>query len=199
MLFDLCYRFELDVYVLNGFTRAGWYSTIREEVTLPDNIRKIVDNRAVLYEAKNLLTQLDKLSAALNLIQGDTCSLAEAYGCWLEFCEDMEVPSQTKAALKRRFDMACTPAHILALLTSDDEHAKLVDEEMKTELRAWLEDRGLLAAFAHFEVQDEDAFPRHAFGSVRTKMLQAKFWRWVIQTSAQITEPVRAILELILI
>ena len=71
-----------------------------------------------------------------------------------------------------------------------------VTQTTKEQLYAWLDDRGLLAPFAAYEVQDEATFPRNAFGPLRTKMLPAVFWRWVQHSAGDMTDPVRDLLAL---
>lgn len=134
------------------------YTDIRDAIDVPPKIKSFLDNRAILLEAKDLFQQLEKVSTALNKLQGNFCSLADACAEWVNLLNDASLSDNLKQSLRIRFDKAMTPAHFLALLTSNDEEKVLmVTPSMKSKIRDWLSmsnnDLDLMAAFAAYEVR----------------------------------------------
>ena len=45
------------------------YTKIRDETSMADEIKHLVDNRLLLHEAKNLTAQLEEVEEAMNTLQ----------------------------------------------------------------------------------------------------------------------------------
>jgi hypothetical protein len=83
---------------------------------IPANIGKIIDNIGLLREANHLLDQMKIFGSSLDTLQGDSCHLSDAVHIWLSLLKNPEL-STYRVAIKKRFEEAIGPFHILAYMT----------------------------------------------------------------------------------
>ena len=87
----------------------------QNEEEIEPRIRTIINNIGLFNEVKSLVEQLSPIAQALDKLQSDKSSIADACE---EFCglQANPVLEPYKDTVKRRFDQAMTPSHFLANL-----------------------------------------------------------------------------------
>lgn len=87
--------------------------TAQHEDLIEQRIRNLINNIGLYREAKNLLDNLTPVASALDRLQSDTTSIADACDTWLGLLrEDCLQPHIAK--VQKRFKQAITPTHFLA-------------------------------------------------------------------------------------
>ena len=120
----------------------------------PANIGRIIEKIAIKREAGRLLSQMKKLGIAVDKMQSDSCHLSDAVHIWYSLIKDEEL-SIYYDAIKKRFQDAVQPFHILAYITDHryvDDYKSFIDNDNENSAEQWLEDRnpdflGLLYMF----------------------------------------------------
>ena len=91
--------------------------TICEEhrSAIDNNISSIVNNLGIKRSAEELLQWLKPIAVALDSVQKDSCSIADAVEIWKKLETELALDSRDeKKKFKKRIDMALTPSHLLA-------------------------------------------------------------------------------------
>lgn len=85
----------------------------QNEDIIESRIRNIIYNVGLFSEAKHLHSQLEPIADALNRLQGDATSIADACEVWLSLLSSRSLEPY-KEKVEKRFHQAMTPCHYLA-------------------------------------------------------------------------------------
>lgn len=86
---------------------------VAQNEDIESKIRNIIYNVSLFSEAKHLHSQLEPISVALNRLQGDAISIADACEVWLSLLSSRSLEPY-KEKVEKRFHQAMTPSHYLA-------------------------------------------------------------------------------------
>jgi hypothetical protein len=78
------------------------YLDICDEGLVPQNIKRILDNRQIKEAAIHMQSQLEAVSRSLNLLQADSTNLGEAANTWLMLSSNTALTSELQEAVKQR-------------------------------------------------------------------------------------------------
>ena len=111
-------RWNSQLQCIETFLRNCPYMILiaaKDEDLIEDRIKNLIQNVGLFNEVKSLRQQLSPIADALNKLQGDSATIADACEKWLNLLEvpDLE-PCQNKVL--QRFKQAVNPAHYLANL-----------------------------------------------------------------------------------
>ena len=80
---------------------------------IEQRIQTLINNIALFHEAKHLIETLAPIARALDKLQSDYTSIADACETWISLLQnELLQPHRTK--IQKRFDQAMTPNHFLA-------------------------------------------------------------------------------------
>ena len=102
----------------------------QQQDAIEARIRKIIENVGIARNAKDLLEQLQPIADALNKLQADTTSIADACHIWITLLETECLYPHAKV-LKKRFEDSMTAEHYLAYCL----HPKYIGETLNCEKR----------------------------------------------------------------
>ena len=119
-------------------------------------VARVIDNIAVYRSASSLLAQLKLVSAALQRLQQDSCTLGDGVDVWVNLLETAELEPYGPTILKR-FQQWLTPTHSAAYLTHTRYRGRRLTHDQEEEAERWLsrKDRGFIGPLSWFLIQDE--------------------------------------------
>ena len=128
----------------------------QHEEVIETRIVNIMNNIGLSNQAKYLQDQLEPISIALNTLQSDSSSFADACHSWLKLTKD-ELLHPYKGIVHDRFNQAMTPYHFLAFCSHpkfrgkglDDEHLESVHQLIPSRWQGVLGDLCSLQAETH--------------------------------------------------
>ena len=100
----------------------------QNEELIETRIQKILHNVGLFNEVKNLHTQLHPISAALDKLQSDSATIADACETWLDLLQSTELEPYCET-VDKRFRQAMTPTHYLANLLHPVFRGKKLDSD----------------------------------------------------------------------
>lgn len=131
---------------------------------LDDSIKAKIMNMGIKKNAEDLLLRLKPISIALDRIQKDSCSIAEAVDIWKQLETDLKENNildncKVNKCFKNRYDQALKPVHFLAYLLSPTFQAKNLSTEEKNKATEFVKenfkDTSLMAILLKFVVRSE--------------------------------------------
>ena len=85
----------------------------QNEYLIEQKIRNLVHNVGLINEAKHLQKQLGPISKALDQLQSDTTTIADACEVWCGLLKEDELSPYMKT-VEKCFNQAMTPSHFLS-------------------------------------------------------------------------------------
>ena len=154
---------------------------------MPTNISNLIKNRMLQNEAQIMLTTLDKVTAALNVMQSDSTNIGTAVALWLKLINDLSIPQHVRDSLESRFKGATTAFHLIAYeLTKEEEDHELLQEQSEEALEVMRNVHGdnFIPFFAGYTTKDASLFAASIFNS-NTKQILAptKYWQYAAMKS----------------
>ena len=104
------------------------------------NIRNVVNNLGVKRSAEELLRRLKPIAVALDMVQKDSCIIADAVEIWKHLETELSVALDNRDAKKKftkRLDQALSPCHLLANIVHPKYRGKSLSDA-EYEMR-WIE------------------------------------------------------------
>ena len=153
--------------------------------SIPENIKRILDNRQIKEGAAHLLSQLDIVSQSLNIMQSDSSTLGDAMNSWIMLSSSPVLCDELKVAVNRRMGQAITHHHVLAKMFTNKAGCS-IPSNLKEDAMDHLKDidesfPGILAAY---QIQDTSVFPASAFiDSIKNILDPIKYWQYVMQNT----------------
>lgn len=138
-----------------------------ENDIIPNNISNKIKSASLIQNAKDLKQQLTVVGTALNKLQSECTSFAEAINVWQECLENPHLGTY-KNAIDKRYNEATTSFQHLAYLTdlrfTTIRRKNLNDEEKAIQ---WLQNRNSdwVKYYFAFSIQDEQYYPSTMFSS----------------------------------
>ena len=109
----------------------------KKEDAIDLRIRNLIHNLGLFNEVKNLQKQLAPISSALDRLQSDSSTIADASEIWLDLLQKQDLqPYHTK--VQNRFNQAMTPSHYLANLLHPVYRGKKLQTEHVTSAQDFL-------------------------------------------------------------
>lgn len=156
-------------------------------------IQRLVNDYNLFKQVKVLFQQLQPIATALNNVQGDEATIADACHEWLKLENCPELAPHKELVLKR-MDLAIQPFHYLAFMT-DPKHRndERLSEKQKEIAREWLlsVQPNSFSCLLAYEAGAEP-FPRTF---LQTKDVQAKVW-WKALKNKEMCEFVELMVRL---
>ena len=154
---------------------------------MPTNISSLIKNRMLKNEAESMLATLDKVTAALNVMQSDSTNIGTAVALWLNLINDLSIPQHVRDSLETRFKKATTAFHLIAYeLTKSEEDHDLTQEQSEEALQVMKDIHGdsFMPFFAGYATGDASLFAGSVF-DIKTKQILApiKYWQYAAQKS----------------
>ena len=103
----------------------------KNEDIIDSRIRNLIHNVGLFNEVKNLQKQLQPISSALDHLQSDSSTIADACEIWLNLLQHTDLQSY-QAKVKNRFKQAMTPSHYLSNLLHPVYRGKNLQPVLKT-------------------------------------------------------------------
>lgn len=98
-------------------------------------IRKKVSDFMLKRSAEDLLARLLPIAKALDQMQNDKCTIAEAVDIWKELCGQFRNNKEVEKIVKKRYNQVVTNVHLLANMIHPSLQEKaLCEEEVNTAL-----------------------------------------------------------------
>ena len=127
----------VETYIRN---HAGYsYVANSYEDDMEKNVVKFIRDYNLLKQAKDLLKQLKPVGGALNHLQGDEVSLADACDSWLDLLPDTNLQPY-KREVNSRFGEAIQPMHYFAYILCPQYRGAKLNEEQQEQARQWIAD-----------------------------------------------------------
>ena len=145
----------------------------------------ILNDRQIKRAADHLLEQLNEVAKALNIMQSDHSSLADAMEAWITLTTHDCLSEDLKEAALKRMEKAITPYHAFAKLVSN-KPGKPLPLVWKRKAHDFIGeiDEEFLGLMAAYETGDESHFPPSAFKSSVKKVLEpVKYWKFIYQNT----------------
>ncbi|XP_066983751.1 uncharacterized protein [Macrobrachium rosenbergii] len=117
----------LKIYIKNWPVLMTIWEVDREQIDV--RVREMVSNLTLKRSAENLLARLEPIAVALDIVQNDKCTIAEAVNIWKELITTLCNDRDAVTAAKKRFDQVITQAHLLANLIHPSFQGKLLSAE----------------------------------------------------------------------
>ena len=148
-------------------------------------VARVIDNIAGYRNATSLLAQLKLVSAALQRLQQDSCTLGDGVNVWINLLETAELEPYRPIILKR-FQQWLTPTHSAAYLTHTRYKGRGLAHDQEEEAQKWLaeKDRSFLAPLSWFLIEDEK-LPQSMFVDEVVKALEPDAWWRLIEKKQQ--------------
>lgn len=146
------------------------------------SIKKLINNRGLVTQAKSMGTQLKKISGVLNQFQDDTKNLSDCILGWLTLLNDKEIMDEVRDSIKSRLEETATVHHIIAYLTDHrkDETWPVLPVALGTKGRQeFIDNGGQVDILAAYEVKDTTIFPEMVFDRRLKSLHPKKFWEWM--------------------
>ncbi len=119
----------LKMYVKNWPTLMKICEADREKIDV--KVREKVANLSLKRSAEDLLGRLEPIAVALDKVQSDKCTIAEAVDIWKGLLTALSNDKDAKNAVKKRYNQVITQAHLLANLIHPSLQGKALSEEVK--------------------------------------------------------------------
>lgn len=162
-----------------------FYSMISAQYddVVEQRIRNIINNVGVYREAKNLLEQLSPIARALDRLQSDSTSIADACDVWLGLLEEDSLQPHS-AKIMKRFTQAMTPEHYLAYaLHPKHRGEKLTQEQLESAHELLIrKDPELLPQLCSFQAETAPFLKSMFHDSVVSKLKPSVWWKCVKRT-----------------
>lgn len=149
---------------------------------IDNEIRRIIENRAIYKNACDLKVQLTVVGDALDYMQNDRSCFSKVYATWFNLVQNKDLTSYKKT-IDKRFKEAMQPFHALAYLTDPTLPVDKIPIEKICEDEAykWLEEEypSFVAGVLYYNIKDPDIFPPSMFAESLLKdphMSAAKWW-----------------------
>lgn len=117
----------LKIYIKNWPTLIKICEVDREKIDV--KVREKVANLSLKRSAEDLLGRLEPIAVALDKVQSDKCTIAEAVDIWKGLFTALSNDKDTKNAVKKRYNQVITQAHLLANLIHPSLLGKALSEE----------------------------------------------------------------------
>jgi hypothetical protein len=148
---------------------------------IPANIGKIIDNIGLLREANHLLDQMKIFGSSLDTLQGDSCHLSDAVHIWLSLLKNPEL-STYRVAIKKRFEEAIEPFHILAYMTDHrytEDWKSSLESDLENSAEEWLEEKNpeFVGMLFKYKLQDKEVFPKQMFSETLKEISPSEWWK----------------------
>ena len=148
-------------------------------------IVNLINNIGLLKEAKNLLDQLKPVASALDRLQSDHSTIADACEEWLKLLQEESLKPYQKT-LKNRFQCAVTPHHILAnMLHPKYRGSRLNSEQKEIGMQTILaKDPNFLPVMCSFQAESSP-FPKSMFAEqCLQNVTPVVWWQCVKKTTS---------------
>ena len=114
------------------------YIKVCEDLERPDEaIRRIVNDYALYRSAKDLMEQLQPIRVALDRLQSDSATIADAAEAWMMLANDGSLEPHA-SAVARRCRQALRPVHAAANLLDPRYFGRRLTEELRQSAEEWL-------------------------------------------------------------
>ena len=100
----------------------------QNEDLIDTRIRNLIHNVGLFNEVKNLQSQLQPVSVALDKLQSDTSTIADSCEIWLDLLQSASLAPYSDK-VRHRFRQAMTPTHYLANLLHPMYRGKKLETE----------------------------------------------------------------------
>ena len=163
------------------------------------NISSLVSNLGIKRSAEELLQRLKPIAVALDCVQQDSCSIAEAVEIWkkLEIELALDNIRDAKKKFKKRYDQALTPSHLLANIIHPKYRGKtLTNAEYKTAMEhASTKYNAILSDLVNFKAE-APPFQRFMFQENVIQTFSPLDW-WKSQADRLNPETNKAVIQLL--
>ena len=152
------------------------------------SVARVIDNIAVYRNASSLLAQLKLVSAALQRLQQDSCTLGDGVDVWVNLLETAELEPYRPTILKR-FQQWLTPTHSAAYLTHPRYRGRGLTHDQEEEAQRWLssKDRSFIAPLSWFLIEDEKLPQSMFLAEVVEALAPDAWWRLMEKKAAKKT------------
>jgi hypothetical protein len=117
---------------------------------------------------------------ALDKMQSDSCHLSDAVHIWYSLMKDPELSSYYEP-IKKRFEDAVQPFHILAYMTDhhfSEDWKNSVDSDHENSAEEWLEqDTEFIGLLSKYKLRDREVFPKQMFSEALNEMSPSEWWK----------------------
>jgi hypothetical protein len=166
----------VDTFIRNhtGYTHVA--NSHEEE--MDKNIVKLIRDYNLLKQVKDLSKQLRPVADALDHLQGDKVSIADACDTWLTLLADSSLQPH-RQAVNARFKLAIQPVHYFAYMLHPKYKGSKLSAEQQEEARNWIIGRKpeLLPFVIGFH-DDGELYPRSFFApQVVAKLDPVGWWK----------------------
>ena len=105
-------------------------------------IRNLIQNVGLANEVKHLNSQLKPISNALDGLQSDSASIADACEVWMDLLQEEDLAPYLKT-VEKRFNQAMTPSHFLANILHPRYRGKKLKSDQITSAQEMLQEENL--------------------------------------------------------
>ena len=167
----------LKIYIKNWPALMKICEVDREKIDI--KVRDKVSNLSLKRSAEDLLARLEPIAVALDKVQSDKCTIAEAVDIWKGLFTSLSNDKDSMNAVKKRYNQVITKAHLLANLIHPSLQGKaLTEEEVNTAMEYASEKfPSLVPIIMKFQAKSP---PFHAFkfsDSVIKTMSATEWWK----------------------
>ncbi|XP_031328801.1 uncharacterized protein LOC116159856 [Photinus pyralis] len=180
---DTRWNSQLDcvrTYNQNYFTYREIIKEHPQEIIEP--IKRKINDFNIYQNSLDLEEQLKVVGTALDTLQGDNVSLADAVHCWIKLLESDSMQHYKDDVLSK-FREAMQPFHYVAYLTDPKYLDKPLPEQYETEAEEWLAEQhpNFLNGLLLFKIKDADFYPKAMFTDSVVKGMPAHKW-WTVMS-----------------
>ena len=149
-----------------------------------DAVSEIVSDNSFMRNASKLLKNLKKFSAALDKMQADSTTLADAIYVWIHLFGDEKL-SDFQEEIGNRFTQAYEPFFFLAFYTDHRYVDEVIegDDDHQRQAEKWLSEYNpdFLQSYVKYQLKDRDLYPEYMFSSKMQEMPARKWWSFIKQ------------------
>ena len=148
----------------------------QHEEILEPRIISIINNTGLTSQAKYLQEQLEPIYIALNTLQSEHSTIADACHVWLKLLNNQLLnPYQEK--VRHRFAQAMTPFHFLAFFVHPKYRGRGLYKEHLESANQILSSKwqGVLSDLCAFQAET-NPFPQHMFEETFLEKVEARVW-----------------------
>jgi hypothetical protein len=154
------------------------YLTISQnhEEDMERRIVTLINDFNLYRNAKDTLSQLKPVAVALDKLQSDKSSLAEACHQWISLLENESLRQHYKV-IEKRFKQAIQPFHLMAYILHPSYGGSKLNAEQREEARQWCRSRNssFLPLLIAYDTQSSP-FPSSFFLDEVVKSLKPEIW-----------------------
>jgi len=145
---------------------------------LDKNIVKLIRDYNLSKQVKDLSKQLEPVGDALDRLQGDKVSIADACDTWLDLLSNSNLQPH-KQAVAARFKLAIQPVHYFAYMLHPKYRGSKLSQQQQELARNWITHRRPeLLPFVICFSEDSEFYPSSFFAQqVVSKLDPANWWR----------------------